>query len=56
VGFVLVALLYGAVLLVRRGTGMASDYTMVIVTPSVLVRSVQRACSCQSKCTKPYEK
>ena len=45
--------LCGAVSLVRHGTGMTSDRIEVTVVPSVLVRSVRRACSCQSRHTEP---
>jgi hypothetical protein len=46
-------LLCGVVLFMRCGTGMASNRTEVIVVPSVLVRSVRRACSCQSRHIEP---
>jgi hypothetical protein len=39
--------LCGVVLFMQRGTGMAFDQT------EVLVRSVQHACSCQSRHTEP---
>jgi hypothetical protein len=37
----------------RRGTGMASNWTKVIVVSSVLVRSVRRTCSYQSRHIEP---
>ena len=45
--------LCGVVSFVRRGTGMTPDWTEVIVVPSVLVRSVRRVSSCQSRHTEP---
>jgi hypothetical protein len=53
VGFVPVATVVRVVSLVWRGTGMVSDRTEVIVVPSILVRSVRRARSCQGKHTGP---
>jgi hypothetical protein len=41
-------LLRGVVLFVRRGTGLVSDRDEVTTVPSVLVRLVWCACSCQS--------